>query len=324
MPERCTLREIGEKLRAEDNYYIIGHIIPDGDCVGSLLGLYLGLTSLGKKAAMVLEDGVPDLYHFLAAVHTVKSSATPEGKDYNLIFLDCSDRERAGGSILASFSSPKYTFNIDHHATNDFFAHYNYVDPTASSTAEIVYNILDYMGVDIDSGIAEALYTGMLMDTGSFQYSNTRSSTLRIAAHLLEKGVDLDKLRINLWESKDKKEILLLSKALQSLEFSSHGKIAWMTLSYKDVESIGALGLHPEGIINYTHMIKGVEVGILFREISPGMVKIGFRSKGEVDVAALASKIGGGGHKKAAGASREGSLEEVKIQVLAMVEEVVK
>lgn len=324
MLKKCTVKEISDQLLQEDNYFIIGHIIPDGDCIGSMLALYLGLKSLGKKVEMVLEDAVPDLYLFLDGTCLIKSSAVPESSEYNLIFLDCSDLKRAGEEVIKNFTVPEYTFNIDHHATNDFFAHYNYVDADASSTAEIIYNILSCMQVNIDSRIAEALYTGMLMDTGSFQYSNTKSSTLQIAARLLDKGVDLDKLRINLFESKDKREILLLGKALQSINFSADGKIAWMTLSYTDVESIGALGLHPEGIINYTRMIKGVEVGILFREVSPGMIKIGFRSKGEVDVAFLASKIGGGGHKKAAGASREGTLEEVKSQVLAMVEEVVK
>lgn len=320
----CSIKDIGDKLLAEDNYFIIGHVIPDGDCVGSMLALYQGLKSLGKKAEMILADGVPELYLFLDNAHLIKSSALPEAGDYSLIFLDCSDKKRAGDVIGQNFVRPKYTFNIDHHATNDFFADYNYVDSSASSTAEIIYNILEYMQVNIDSSIAEALYTGMLMDTGSFQYSNTKSSTLQKAAYLLDKGVELDKLRINLFESKPKEEILLLARALQSIEFSPDGKIAWMTLPYADVESIGALHLHPEGIINYTRMIKGVEVGILFREVNPGIVKIGFRSKGRVDVAALASEIGGGGHKKAAGASKEGDLQEIKRQVLAMVKEVVK
>ncbi|MBO8158308.1 bifunctional oligoribonuclease/PAP phosphatase NrnA [Thermosyntropha sp.] len=319
-----TLEDVCAKLLSNDNYIITGHVIPDGDCIGSMVGLYLGLKSLGKKTYMFLEDKVPDIYNYLPAAKFIKSPQAVDITDYNLVFLDCSDRERAGRTIAGYFDSPKYTFNIDHHLTNDFFADYNYVDVSASSTAEIVYNVLQQIQVKISPEIAEALYTGIIMDTGNFQYSNTKSSTFEIASCLLDKGVDLDKLRINLFESKSKEEILLLAAALRTINFSCNDRIAWMTLSYEDVKSIGALRLHPEGIINYTRMIKGVEVGILFREIEPGLVKIGFRSKGEIDVAALASKLGGGGHKRAAGASKEGSLEEVRKYVLNLVEEVMK
>lgn len=320
------IKLIADKLIENDNYIIVGHIIPDGDCIGSIIGLFLGLKSLGKNVEMILEDEVPKIYLYLTDISNIKPACqiAEIDKKCSIIFLDCSDKERAGDKIKYLTDNVMYTFNIDHHVTNDFFADYNYVDSNASSTAEIIYNLLENMQVRITGDIAEALYTGIIMDTGNFQYSNTNSTTHKVAAHLLDKGLDLDKLRVNLFESKPKEEILLLARALQSMEFNHNGKIAWMTLSYKDINDIGALGLHPEGIINYTRMIEGVEVGMLFREVSPGLIKIGFRSKGEVDVALLASKLGGGGHKKAAGASRQGSLEEVKKHVLAIVEEVVK
>jgi len=171
--------------------------------------------------------------------------------------------------------------------------------------------------------MANALYAGIIQDTGSFRHSNTRPGTFRIAADLLECGVDLDQTRISLFETQSRAEVCLLGTALNSMRFSPDGKIAWMTVTYKDAEAIGALDEHPEGIINHTLMIEGVEVGMLFREIEPGTIKVGFRSKGYVDVGQLAASFGGGGHRQAAGVSLEVAMEQAQEQVLKAVREVI-
>jgi phosphoesterase RecJ-like protein len=178
------------------------------------------------------------------------------------------------------------------------------------------------MKITLNKDIASALYAGIVMDTGRFSYSNTTSRTLRTAAALLETGLDRDAIRINLFESRPRAEIQLLGEALQSLAFSEDGRVAWMTLSYQQLSDLNALEVYPEDIINYTRMIKGVEVGLLFREINPGVVKIGFRSKNKVDVAALAAKYGGGGHKQAAGARQSGTLDGIKNLVISSVRDV--
>ncbi|MGI5920619.1 MAG: DHH family phosphoesterase [Syntrophomonadaceae bacterium] len=317
-----SLEEIAAQLYQRDNFIITGHAIPDGDCIGSMIGLCIALQSVGKKAYMLLQDKVPAIYHYLYLADQVKQ---PDGLvgNGNVIFLDCSDRQRAGDKLLAALPPHSQTINIDHHETNDYFADYNYVNPHAAATAEIVYDLLEIMGITPNVEIANALYAGIIMDTGSFKYSNTTSHTFKVAAGLLNWGVDQSAARINLFESKSRKEVLLLSLALQTLGFDPDGKIAWMTLPYRETAALGALDLHPEGIINFTRMIKGVEVGLLFREVEPDVIKVGLRSKSHINVAELAGKFGGGGHQQAAGARIEGNLEEVKNIVINTVRDVI-
>lgn len=272
---------------------------------------------------MVLQDKVPSIYHYLHYSDEIRVIQQPvEGQI--IIFLDCSDPQRVGQTALTMLPAGEFTINIDHHETNEYFAAYNFVDSKAAATAEIIYALLKVMKAEVTPEIANALYAGMVMDTGSFKYSNTTSHTLNIAAELLANGVDKNAARINLFESKSREEVLLLRLALQSIDFSEDGKIAWMILPYKETADLDALDLHPEGIINYTRMIEGVEVGLLFRETSPGQIKIGFRSKNQIDVAALAGEFNGGGHKQAAGARMEGTLEEVKNMVITKVRDVLR
>lgn len=318
-----SFNEIAKQLQQHDNYIIVGHAIPDGDCIGSMVGLYLALNSMGKKVSMVLQDPVPPIYHYLLGTDKIQGPE-PLSDVTNTVYLDCSDKQRVGEKVSTMLPADNCTINIDHHETNDFFAAFNLVNARASATAEIIYELLEVMGINMTADIANALYAGIVMDTGSFKYSNTTSNTFKVAASLLDKGVNQNAARINLFESKSRQEVLLLRQALQSIEFTDNGQIAWMTLPYQETYELGALKLHPEGIINYTRMIEGVEVGLLFRETDPGIIKIGFRSKGEINVAALAAEFNGGGHKQAAGARMEGTLEEVKKTVLARVRDVIK
>ncbi len=318
-----TLSDIASVIKKTPAWVLVGHVIPDGDCIGSLLGLYWGLRSFGKRVVMGLEDPVPPIYHYLPGSDKLTPLSSVSDVPSATIFLDRSDEERVGEETLGQLSNRSITINIDHHATNPAYGDYNYIDSQAAATAELVYYLLKELNVVITPKIAECLFAGLVMDSGRFMYSSTRPETLEIAAELLRSGVDIEKTRIQLFESKPLEEVLLLSKALQNLNWNESGRIAWMTLSYQDVAQIGALNLHPEGIINYTRSIAGVEVGLLIREISPGVCKIGFRSKGRVDVASIAALLGGGGHRQAAGARQEGSLEQVTQKVVQMVEEVV-
>ena len=316
-----NLQQIADKLWAEDNFILVGHAIPDGDCIGSLVGLYLGLASVGKKCSMFLADPVPPIYRYLAGsdkIEILNQGISGE----TIVYLDCSDVQRVGEKEAGYLKKTRCTINIDHHYTNDVFADYNLVDAGAAATAEIIFNLLDAMKIKLNQDIASALYTGIVMDTGRFNYSNTTSRTMRIAAALLDTGLDLDAIRINLFESRPRKEIQVLGQALQSLAFSEDGRIAWVCLSYEQLTDMNAVEIYPEDIINYTRMIAGVEVGLSFREIEPGIVKIGFRSKNQADVSAIAARWGGGGHKKAAGARQNGTLEEVTRLVIASVRDV--
>lgn len=318
-----TLPEIAATIKKHPAWVLVGHVIPDGDCIGSLLGLYWGLRSLGKEVVLGLHDPVPPIYRYLPGSDRLAPLPADGALPPAAIFLDCSDEERAGQSVQERLKDRSLTINIDHHATNPSYGDYNYIESEAAATAELVYFLLKELEIEITPVMAECLYAGLVMDSGRFMYSSTRPETLEVAAELLRTGVNLERARIELFESKPREEVLLLTQALQNLAWDESGRIAWMTLAYDDVARIGALNLHPEGIINYTRSIAGVEVGLLIREISPGLCKIGFRSKGTVDVASLAARLGGGGHRQAAGASLEGNLNQVTQQVVQMVREVI-
>jgi len=318
-----NLKQIGHQLLLLDNYIIIGHSFPDGDSIGSILALYLGLSKLGKNVEIVLQDPLPQIYTYLAGSGKFCRPDEIRVDTAHVIFLDCSDLNRVGEENLDYLSGRELTINIDHHQDNSMFGDYNFVNPAASSVAEIMYELLTIMEIPITADIADCLYAGIVMDSGSFMNSNTSSETLRTASCLVDKGANIDKTRNNLLESKALEEILLISQALQHLELYRDGKIACMTLAYEDVERIGAINIHPEGIINYARCIRGVEIALLLREASPGVVKIGFRSKNDIDVARLAAELGGGGHKRAAGATQEGDLNQVKRSVIKLLEKVV-
>lgn len=317
-----NLHQLASAICERDTFLLVGHVIPDGDCIGSLLGLYLGLKSIHKQAWILLQDPVPETYMYLTASDEVLYPHDPIPACENVIYVDCSELDRCGEAVKEITSACAFAICIDHHGSNVGFADYNYVDVEAAASAEIIYQLLLLLEVDITAAIANALYAGLVQDTGSFRHATTSPRSFRIAAQLLECGVDLEKTKIQLFESKTRAEILLLARALEGLQFSQDGRIAWMTLSQEAIKSAGAENLHPEGIINYTLMVKEVEVGLLFREIEPGFIKVGFRSKKGFDVAEFAKHFGGGGHKLAAGASVQGSMQEVQQKVLDLLVEV--
>lgn len=317
------LYEIASEIRERDYFTLIGHAIPDGDCIGSLLALYYALLAMGKQVQILLQDPVPEIYTFLNGSDRIKDYNSISKPLANVIFLDCSDEERVGEKLVKDLKNREFTICIDHHQSNDCFGDLNYVDPTAAATAEIIFDLLKLLKVEIDGDIASSLYVGLVQDTGSFQHSNTSSKTLRSAADLLESGVDLQEIKGNLFESKKQEDLAILSMALQSMAYSNDGRIAWMILPYEDLKMAGLLDVHPEGIINYTLKVRGVELGLLFREFKPGSVKIGFRSKGKVDVASLASVFGGGGHRQASGAKQEGNILDVKEKVISVIKDVI-
>lgn len=317
-----SISEIAHILLQHDDFTIVTHEIPDGDGIGSALALFSVLKKLEKNAKVLCADHIPAIYHHLKGYQEIVSPGTMDGKVKNVIYLDCSDKKRTG--ILASILENHHlSINIDHHADNDFFAHYNYVDSRASATGEIIFDIIQEMNISLDPAAADALYTAIIMDTGAFQYGNTTAKTHRIAAQLMDMGADHDIARMALFESKDRAEMFLIKKALESMDFSEDGRVCWMSLSYADINSLGVAHLHPEGLINYARIIKGVEIGLLFREISPGLVKIGFRSRGNTDVAKIAAHFGGGGHRQAAGATQKGDIMVVRDQVLAYIKGVI-
>lgn len=308
-------------IKASDNIVILSHTAPDGDSIGSSLALYNSMVSYGKKVKIIIDDEVPNIYRFLKGADKVQQVNNNDNFDLAIV-IDSSDIGRLGKS--AKYLINKKTINIDHHISNNEFGTYNIIDPNAAATAEIIYRIIKILGIEICQEIAECLYTAIVTDTGQFQYSNTTSITHQIAGDLLNCDIDPSRLFRLIYQNNTKEKMKLIGEAINSLEFYFNDKISSITLTKDLFARIGAKDEDAEGIINYARDINSVEVALLFRENSDGKIKVSFRSKDSIDVNTLAEKFGGGGHKRASGATIPGNISFVKEQVLNKVFELFK
>lgn len=303
-----SLQEITDAIRAYDHILITAHILPDGDSVGSVTGLGLALEGIGKKVTMVMHGKVPELYDFLEGSEKIVTPLDIPWKPALCIFLDCTGPERVGGDWILPLTIGVPVINLDHHISNSLYGNLNLVDGAASATGEVICRLLEFMDIPLSKAVATALYTAIVMDTGGFQYENTSPETLRLAANLLEQGVHLGTLREKLYESKSIINIRAISLALDNLHMTPDGAIAWTQLDYPSLVKIQAKGEHCEGVVNYPISIAGVKIGILFREMEDGAIKVGLRCRSSYDVNAIAAQFGGGGHRLAAGCQMEGPL----------------
>lgn len=312
-----SLQEISEVITRSPRLLICGHIVPDGDSLGSVAALGLTLEGMGKKVVMGSPDPIPEALTFLpGADRFVIGCDNLHHEDFDaFVVLDCSVPKRLG-SFRKFLENDLVIVNIDHHVSSESFAHYNYLDAGAAATGEIMTDLIDIMGIDINKDVATCLYVAMVTDTGSFQYENTSSGTLRKAARLMDTGIQSSSINVRLYEEKPIQNIQMMGAALEKLEISPCGRVAWSVVERDMLDRFSAKDEHTDGLINFLRTIKGVEVAMLFREIERGKYKIGFRSKGEVNVNLLASKFGGGGHIRASGCILTGNLQKITRDVV--------
>ncbi|MCX7959215.1 MAG: bifunctional oligoribonuclease/PAP phosphatase NrnA, partial [Deltaproteobacteria bacterium] len=284
--------------------------------------LYYALRRLGKEALILSPEPLPFNCAFLDREKVVRESI-PQGKRFDVTFvLDLSEIKRIMKGIdISKRDVFGFVINIDHHITGSGVGDLIVQEPDAAATAEIVYRILRENGIKIDIEIAEALYTALITDTGSFRYSNTTAETFSIASELMKCGVSAWEIAREIYESEPKARILLLSKALSTLSFEKDDRIAYMKLTLKTISSSGATDDMTDQFVNYARSIKGVEVGLLFREVAGGKTKVSLRSKDDVDVASFAQRFGGGGHRNAAGIVLSDSLDESVIKIISALKE---
>lgn len=304
---------------------LCGHVMPDGDCLGSVAALGLALEARQKRVTLASPDPLPDIYDFLPGAERFRIGEAGLDGDYDLfVALDCSVPARLG-ALRALLDRPVTVVSIDHHAGGDpDFARHFYVDPQAAATGEIIFDLLQSMQIPVTPDIAACLYTAIVTDTGSFRYQNTTPATHRRAAALIEQGADAPRLNTLLFSRKPLLHLRLLQAALATLNLSAGGRLAWMHITMDMMESLGAREEHTDGLIDYIRSIRGVEVAVIFRETSPGQFKIGFRSKERVDVNKLAALFGGGGHVRASGAVVAGELGLLTARVIAAAEKAVQ
>lgn len=311
-----TIFELKQIIDRCNNLLIISHILPDGDNIGSVIAMSLILKNRGKNVTAVVNGEMPPYYTFLEGAADLVSPAALQEKDFDgVLCLDMSDKAR-GGDIWNKISGSPVVINIDHHVSNDYFGDYNYVLSDASSTAEIITHLLAAWEVPVNKSVAEALYTGIVTDSGSFTYPSTSPQTMRAAATLLEAKPNLEAIRENVLENVSFLRKKLLAAVLCHAELLCDGRLCYAAISHEEITTLGAKGPDFENIIDHLIGITGVEFAVFFRELRPGEVKIGFRGRGENDVTVVASRFGGGGHRAAAGCSCNGLLSEVMEKVL--------
>jgi phosphoesterase RecJ-like protein len=315
---RNDLGAICRLFREKDRFLIACHENPEGDAIGSELALALALRKMGKTATVVNSDPVPGNLAFLPAADTVVPDAEGSAHDVAVV-VDCGSLERTG-RVQTELRKCPILVNIDHHSTNDAQGEYCLIDPQAAATGVLVHRILVALGIGIDRDIAANIYVAILTDTGSFRYSNASPEAFSIAGEMVGIGVDPWEVAEKVYETQTAGKLGLLGRVLGSLELAAGGRVAVVTTRKKDLRDFSATKDHLEGFINYPRSIAGVEVAVAFREEGEGEFRVSFRSKGKVDVSAVAAALGGGGHRNAAGCTVQGSLDEVKNRVLGLLE----
>ncbi len=305
------LERVLDEVRQRKHFLVTSHARPDGDAIGSALALAQVLRRMGKRAEVVMADGVPVIYRSLPLSDSVVHASQVDGQFDAAIILECDSLQRTRLSGLEGL----FQISIDHHATAKPFAHVNWIDCTAVATAELVFRLARAAQVNLTPEIATCLYTAVLTDTGSFGYSPTNACTFDLAKYLVEHGAEPSKIAQGIYFSAPFSKMKLLGAALSSLQ--REGAVTWMSITRNDMERCDALEEDCEGLVNYALGIAGVEVAIFFREAAQERVRVSIRSKGAVDVAALAENFGGGGHECAGGFSTAGPVEAAAERVLS-------
>jgi bifunctional oligoribonuclease and PAP phosphatase NrnA len=308
-----AIERIAHEIRSRERFLLTAHEGPDGDALGSLLGMHHMLTQLGKDSVMFLaakEFPLPIEYRFLP-LEEVFHEAPADMADRAVVFLDCGNIDRMPVDFLSEDGN--FKINIDHHHDNTLFGDANLVEVDASCTAEIVYELAILLGAEVTPRIAAALYVGLVTDTGKFMYENTNARTHRIAADLIEAGVDVDETYRRLYEHVPLEKLRLLSRALDGIQHHCDGRLVLAYVTASDYEASGAGEEMTEGIIDHLRSVEGARVAALIRDLGDrgrAARKVSLRSSdGEVDVSAIARVHGGGGHKRAAGFSTDLELE---------------
>ena len=314
------LSQVVELIEKKDRFAITSHVRPDGDSLGSSLGLYWLLQALNKDVEVIMRDPAPHSYQQLPGAGAVRVTPAVD-RAYDAVFvIECSDIDRPGLIDLEK----QFVVNIDHHSTTELFGTVNWIDSTASAVGEMIYNLCKATGVRVTKEIAECVYTALLTDTGSFHYSNTTERTFKIASELVRTGVKPAKTAEAIFGSYHWPKIELLSQVLGTAQRDESGHVAWMRQTLEMQELTKASEEDADGFVNYPLAVGEVEATALFKECSPGVYRTSLRSKGEVNVAKIAEQFGGGGHRNAAGCTLKGDLAELEQQLVPLLQDAVK
>ncbi len=312
-----------EILREHQTFCIVGHVRPDGDCIGSQLGLALALQNEGKQVTVWNQDAIPQKYKFLNAGGLFEKPKAGESFDC-VIATDCASFERLG-TAAGCIGERKIFINIDHHESNTRYADVNWVSPREPSCGELIFRLLKVARWPITRPIADQLFTAISTDTGSFQYASTRPGAFHAAAELVTRGANLAKICDEVYQSYPLSRAKLLKHVYSKFRLADNDRIAWFWLKQKDFNRTGAESDDTEGLIDHIRAIEPVVVACVFEELEPELTRISLRSKSaQVNVNEIAAQFGGGGHPAAAGARIPGTPLAVQRKVIAAVKRALK
>lgn len=310
-----TLDNILDEVNKANNIVILTHENPDGDAVGSSLAMYMTLKKMGKDVDLIIPE-LPRVFNFLPCADEIKKEGKNESYDL-AIALDAATIKMLNGWVNY-FEEASVKISIDHHSTNTMYADLNYVNPDAPACTQVLINIIEYFGVEIDKEIGSCLLTGIITDTGGFQYQSTTPETFEFASGLLKKGVNVSEIYKQVMNTKSRANFELRKRAIDRMEFISDGKIVCTYITKQDEIDLNAEPGDHEGIVDEGRTIEGVEVSIFIRETSKGF-KASLRSNEYVNVSDVCLMFGGGGHFHAAGCTINQSLEQVKEKIINQV-----
>lgn len=325
MPVNATTAEIVAAMRSAQRIAVVAHVRPDGDAVGSVLGLVLSLRALGKEVTALLEDPVPGNLAFMPGTDTViQPGCEPLNVDL-AIALDTATHERIGEKCKALLDAAPLLINIDHHPTNPGYGQLNLIDSASPATGQIIYNLLSEHGLPIDDAIRQNLFVAISTDTGSFQFSSTNARTHRIVAEMIEAGLDTARLAQLVYQSYPLRRLELLRSMLNEMKFRADGRIVSWQLTRQLMEQTAMQPGDTEGLIDTLRMIDSVVSCVIFEDTDHGKVRASARSKdARLDVSKVCAQFGGGGHRMASGARLRGPIGEAAENFLKALEDEVR
>ena len=304
------MKYVADAINSGTNFIVATHVNPDGDALGSAIALSMALESLGKKVLVFDRDGVPATYDFIPGAERVKTDISGFNAE-TLILVDCNSLKRAG---LEGFSGCQRTIVIDHHETEGNFGDIRWVETEVPATGMMVLKLINSLGVELTKDMAQNLYTAIALDTGTFRYGNTTPESLRAGAELTEAGAEPGFIADRLYNNWSSNRFALFHKIMETMDINTH--VSFMKVSLDMLSSTSSTQADTENFVNHPLVMDDIKVAVLLRQVDKDTWKASMRSKGSINVAAIAEKFGGGGHKNAAGCTISGEYDSIRASIL--------
>ena len=314
------IERIVDAIRTRQRFVISSHSRPDGDSIGSQLAMAFALRALGKHVDVVNQDAAPPALMAFPGVPSIRVAERVEGEFDAAIIMECSDLKRTGVEGLDRY----FVINIDHHPGNSDFGAINWFDGTAAACAEMVFDVVVALGVPLSVEIATHIYVGILTDTGSFHYSSISARTFDICRQLVDAGVDPPKVARSIFDSNTLGRLKLFGAVLSSIELEDDGRLAIVCVDRAMAAAAGGTYDDTEGLINLPLTVREIQAAVFFKEIDKHEYRVSMRSKGEIDLCAVAKRFGGGGHKNASGCTVSGRYTDVRARVVHEVTDAIQ